>query len=175
MSGRLSGNLSDAGGDPCPPAACSPGYWKQNHHLGSWSITPPYTPNSDFNTAFGVVAFPATATLFLVVNEVPRPNDPSNTCWNSLSPTDKRNLKNSLKQLAFHAVAALQNSLTLGTLGYLHNTTTVIIKFREGFEAFNACNNSGIVDAKNYLEAPYLGTHFCPFGNDVSNSDKNLL
>lgn len=163
MSGRLSGNLSDTGPE-CPPAACSPGYWKQTQHLGSWSPTIKYRPGDSFNDAFNLMfdpAFPASATLFQVVNKEVEPNNPPSSC----TPHQDQ-LKEALKQLAFHAVAALQNSLTLRALDYPHSTASVIQIFQQGFAAYKLCNKGEVEAAKNFLEAPYANAHFCPFGND---------
>jgi len=40
--------------DPDPAAAewCSPGYWRQEHHLDSWIATG-YSPTDSYNTIFG--------------------------------------------------------------------------------------------------------------------------
>lgn len=49
-----------------PPSAqgCTPGYWKQTHHLGNWVGYVPTGPNaSRYNTVFGVNLFPAARTL----------------------------------------------------------------------------------------------------------------
>jgi hypothetical protein len=35
------------------PAGCTPGYWKQPHHLDSWGLTP-YSPDDRFSDVFGV-------------------------------------------------------------------------------------------------------------------------
>lgn len=166
MSGRLSGNLSDTGPE-CPPAACSPGYWMQDQHLSSWSENSNYRPGSFFNIVFGVTAFPSTVTLLQAIRKEVSPANPTGSCH------QKDQLKDALSQLAFHAVAALQNSLTLNTLYYPHTTATVIQKFQQGFSAYNNCNKGGIINAKDYLEAPYLNAHFCPFGNDGTISDQN--
>lgn len=168
MSGRLSGNLSDTG-DPCAPAACSPGYWKQEQHLGSWSKDLPYTTGSSFNVAFGVAAYPIGATLLQVVRGEVLPVYPTGGCG---STTNKDKLREALAQLAFHAVAALQNSLALGALGYA-SKAAVIAEFQAGFAAYNSCNKNGVIIAKNNLEAPYLNIHFCPFGNDGTLTDQN--
>lgn len=168
MSGRLSGNLSDTG-EPCAPAACSPGYWKQDQHLGSWSKIPPYTIGSSFNEAFGVAAYPIGVTLLQAIRSEVMPVYPTGACGSS-STKDK--IRDALSLLAFHAVAALQNSLALGVLGYA-SKASVIAEFQAGFAAYNLCYKQGVVAAKNNLEAPYLNVHFCPFGNDGTLTDQN--
>lgn len=169
MSGRLSGNLSDSG-PVCPPAACSPGYWKQDQHLGSWSNTLPYTSGSYFNEAFVVTAFPATATLLQVIRGEVLPVYPASAACDAI----KDKARDKLALLAFHAVAGLQNSLMLGVLDYPHSTATVKAQFQAGFTAYNNCYRQGVLDAKDFLEAPYLNVHFCPFGNDGTNTDQNI-
>jgi hypothetical protein len=41
---------------------CTPGYWKQQQHFGSWNSTG-LNPSDSYNTTFGVTAWPATFTL----------------------------------------------------------------------------------------------------------------
>jgi hypothetical protein len=45
-----------------PAQACSPGYWKQQHHYDSWVPTG-YNPGDDFDTTFGVDFFRPNITL----------------------------------------------------------------------------------------------------------------
>jgi hypothetical protein len=40
--------------EPRGGAGCTPGYWKQTQHFDSWPA--PYTPGTDFDTAFGLPA-----------------------------------------------------------------------------------------------------------------------
>jgi hypothetical protein len=50
---------------PPPPTGtqgCTPGYWKQSQHFGSWKS--PYSPSSSrFNTVFGVSLFSGSTTM----------------------------------------------------------------------------------------------------------------
>jgi hypothetical protein len=38
--------------DPAPESWCSPGYWRQAHHIGSWAATG-YAPTDSYNDIFG--------------------------------------------------------------------------------------------------------------------------
>lgn len=51
---------------PPPPGGqgCTPGYWRQSQHFGSW--TAPYTPSTTFASAFGSTAFRSKTLLEVV-------------------------------------------------------------------------------------------------------------
>lgn len=46
---------------------CTPGYWKQPHHMDSWNDTD-YLPGDDFDTIFGVDLFEPDVTLLEALN-----------------------------------------------------------------------------------------------------------
>ena len=54
--------------DVPPPGGqgCTPGYWKQSQHFGSW--TSPYTPTTTFASAFGSSAF-GSMTMLQVLSQ----------------------------------------------------------------------------------------------------------
>jgi hypothetical protein len=60
----IKGCLVDSGHFECPPCdqGCTPGYWKQPHHLDSWGPTG-YVPDDYFNTVFVVDFFDPEFTL----------------------------------------------------------------------------------------------------------------
>ena len=56
---------NDFGFAPRPPTqGCTPGYWKQDHHLDSWVPTG-YSPNQSLESVFDLPAFPAIGTTSL--------------------------------------------------------------------------------------------------------------
>ncbi len=100
-SGQLSGNLSDA--VTCQSEGCSPGYWK--NHTNRWHRN--YPTDATFNSVFGVTAFSSSATLDQVIDQQADPTSDAIASFGNCS-----NAGNLLKQLGFHAVAALQNAAT---------------------------------------------------------------
>ncbi|MDB4285537.1 VCBS repeat-containing protein [bacterium] len=78
---------------------CTPGYWKQTHHFGSWED---YSPGDLFDTVFGVTLFPGMTLL-----EVLKQGGGQE------------------KALGRHAVAALLNSVNSG-VGYDFSAAEVI-------------------------------------------------
>lgn len=100
ISGMISGNLSAPSGAAC--TGCSPGYWKQKHHLASWGptgftpISKPGNPAETFNEVFGVTQYVkrngAPYTLLEVLQKLNGNGDPIST------------------NLGFHAVSALLNA-----------------------------------------------------------------
>lgn len=101
LSGQLSGNLSDQGGD-CAGEGCTPGYWK--NHPQSWHKD--IGEHLMFDNVFGTNVFPGL-TLGDVIQ----------LCGLDAISQSKINLPcskclNLTIRLGFHAVAALQNAAT---------------------------------------------------------------
>ena len=93
LSGMMSGNLSAPKGEIC--TGCTPGYWKQDHHLDAWKSTG-FKTTDPFNKVFGVTHYVNSKgtpyTLLEVLRKLNGNGDPIST------------------NLGFHAVAALLNA-----------------------------------------------------------------
>jgi hypothetical protein len=114
ISGMMSGNLSQ------PTASCmgcSPGYWKQKQHLGSWTATG-FRTSDTFNAVFGVTRYVRNDgtpyTLLEVVQTLNGNRDP-------ISPN-----------LGFHAVAALLNAAHPG-INFGYTAGELIALFQNNF------------------------------------------
>lgn len=96
-----------------PPAGqgCTPGYWKQSQHFGSW--TAPYTPTTAFSAVFSN-AFPGM-TLLQVLGQG----------------------GGGMKALGRHAVAALLNTAS-ANVAYDLTTAQVISSFNSAYASGNA-------------------------------------
>lgn len=155
-----SGNLSNAGTPR--PCGCSPGYWKSSNQNGSalWdnvSIFSPYLKTAKFNTVFGCAFYASgNVTLQQAVDQI-------NAGLGSWCPGDK---VNSMRNVAFHAVAALLNAqfygdrfpfsdmqtasgvITVFRNAFTSGTTALSTQFSERFKAFYSsypnlwCNGS---------------------------------
>jgi hypothetical protein len=116
-SGRMSGNLSAQTEEPCGGEGYSPGYWKT--HYADWH--PNWPPEASFYSAFGVDAFPGS-TLGEVI-------------WGKtgLRAPDHgtKQYVNSLTQLGFQSVAALQNAAN--PVSYVLTVAEVIESFRKAY------------------------------------------
>lgn len=92
ISGMMSGNLSQP---QVSCTGCSPGYWKQPQHLGSWAATG-FSTSDTFNAVFGGTQYVrrdgSPYTLLEVLQTLNGNGDPIST------------------NLGFHAVAALLNA-----------------------------------------------------------------
>jgi len=144
-SGVLSGNLSEPTAPPCGGEGCSPGYWK--NHTSQWHYN--YPPSMPFSAAFGVDAFPG-ATLHQVMSEVH--NKQPNTQINS--PCDQ--CEEAVRQLGFHAVAALQNAAT--GVSFDLSVSEVINSFNM---AYGSADKNQMEITKSSLDT--LNNQGCPF------------
>ena len=123
---------------PPPPQGgqgCTPGYWKQSQHFGSW--TSPYVPTgagaTDFDAAFGVNAFNPNITLLAALG---------------------RN-GGGVNALARHAAAALLNSVS-SDVNYDLSSAEVIAIVQ------GAMATGNYESAKNRLAA--FNEQGCPLG-----------
>lgn len=151
LSGMMSGNLSEPGGNSnCYGEGCSPGYWK--NHQTKWHSA--YQPTRYFNTIFGVNAFQASysynpASLAQVIHNEAVP---------ILSPNchrPSRSIRNAQKRLGRHAVAALQNAAT--RVRFDLTVAEVIDAFVAAFSTGNAYSmnaQADIFDALNNQGCP---------------------
>ena len=99
---------------------CTPGYWKQPHHLDSWGPTG-YAPGDDFDTVFGVDMFTPNKTLMDVL-------------WLKGNQDSGK--------LAGHAVAGLLNASSPGVA--YNSVSWVIAKLQAGDKgALEAANELG--------------------------------
>ena len=123
----------DAPPPPPPPRGqgCTPGYWKQSQHFGSW--TAPYTPGTQFSAVFEN-AFPGMSLLQVLGQG-----------------------GGGLKALGRHTVAALLNAASSG-VNYGMTTQNVIDAFNGVFpggdysglkNTFQAANESGCPLGRN--------------------------
>ncbi len=130
-----SGNLSREG--TARPCGCSPGYWKSSNPNGTavWNdtnlIPAIYGPGQSFNSVFGVTFFKPSdnVTLRNAVDMLFSPyTQPGGWC-----PSGQAN---SMRTVAFHAVAALLNAQFYGSrypvLG-MQTPTAVISAFQSAF------------------------------------------
>ena len=154
MSGQMSGNLSNPA-DDCGGQGCTPGFWCNSE--GSWH--PDFPTDALFNDVFMTNAFPG-CTLFEVVCQVddslpdcemnvPGGCSPQNTC------------ENLLRQLGFHAVAALQNSTS--SVSYDLTINEVISGF---VNAYNEGSKAAFESSKNAFAS--FNEQGCPLANDNS-------
>lgn len=171
LSGQLSGNLSNHDDEICGGEGCSPGYWgHRGYQIGSWHLQ--FPPEMMFSDAFGRDCFP-NKTLLDVVRKLVEDNemvvnpscsdplmlsDPSMSSHDGSKKADKdeeHSCHNMLRQLGFHAVAALQNAAT--QVKYDITVDTVI-------SSFQAAYDSGSIDAmertKDTLDQ--LNNQYCP-------------
>ena len=125
-----SGNLSNAGTPR--PCGCSPGYWKSSNQNGSalWdnvSIFSPYLKSAKFNTVFGC-AFYASGNVTLQ-----QAVDQTSAAIGSWCASTKAN---SMRNVAFHAVAALLNAQFYGErfpFSDMQTASGVITVFKNAF------------------------------------------
>jgi len=104
VSGQMSGNTSDA--VVCAGEGCTPGFWKQDHHYHYWHKD--YKPDVLFGDVFGTQVF-RDKTLAEVIN---KDVDPGVDIETFFCTDGRKNLRNMMIILGFHAVAALQNAAT---------------------------------------------------------------
>lgn len=150
-SGQLSGNLSDElAFGPCGGEGCSPGFWK-NNGIG-WHYD--YPTGANFNAVFRVTAFEAGATLEDVILGSAEPLVPAGCGFGNEQPW-----KNALRQLGFHAVAALQNAAT--SVSYDLTVAEVILSVRNSTtDAVSNCDKGYLETTKTSLET--LNNQICP-------------
>ena len=96
---------------PSGGQGCTPGYWKQSQHFGSW--TAPYTPTTAFSAVFSN-AFPGM-TLLQVLGQG----------------------GGGMKALGRHSVAALLNAAS-GDVAYDQSVAQVISSFNSAYASGNA-------------------------------------
>lgn len=155
-----SGNLSNAGTPR--PCGCSPGYWKSSNQNGSalWdnvSIFSPYLKTAKFNTVFGCSFYVSgNVTLQQAV-------DQTTSALGSWCPSNK---VSAMRNVAFHAVAALLNAQFYGDrfpfadmqtasgvisvfkTAFINGTGSLTTEFSDRFKAFYSsypnlwCNGS---------------------------------
>jgi hypothetical protein len=123
---------------PTPPVGngCTPGYWKQTQHFGSW--TAPYDPTDSFTSAGFENAFPGK-TLLQVLQ----------------LPGSDGDSRNALNALGRHTVAALLNAAS-GGVDYAFTTAQVISAFNAVFPGTNAAyqTQKNLFAAQNELGCP---------------------
>jgi len=102
--------------DPVGGEGCTPGYWRQDQHLGNW--TSPYDPSDDFDATFGVDFFNPNITLGDAV---------------ALGG-------GGVNALARHAVAALLNAAS-ADVDYEYTTAEVIAIVQNGALSLEARKN----------------------------------
>ena len=113
---------------------CTPGYWKQPHHLAAWEHTG-IVPNYDFDDLFGVDFF-----------------DPNITVMQALWLQGD---KTGINKLAAHAVAAMLNGYTTDFLGAINGNDV-----RAMVAAVNKGSKPAVIALKNtFADANELG---CP-------------
>ena len=125
-----SGNISREGTPR--PCGCSPGYWKSSNPNGSalWdnvSIFSPYLKTAKFNTVFGC-AFYASGNVTLQ-----QAVDQTSAALGSWCPSNK---VSSMRNVAFHAVAALLNAQFYGDrfpFSDMQTANGVITVFKNAF------------------------------------------
>jgi hypothetical protein len=152
LSGQMSGNLSAQDGKPCVGEGCTPGFWK--NHLSLWH--PQFPPGMAFSAAFGVDAFPGR-TLYDVILSPDRAKhygEVPSGCFIESEKEEKKFL-GMLAILAYHAIAALQNSA--GAVRYDLTVSEVQQSFAH---AYRACSVERMEAAKNSLER--LNEQYCP-------------
>ncbi len=118
-------------------AGCTPGYWKQSQHFGSW--TTPYDPTDPFFSNGFENAFPNKNLLFVLGNG-----------------------GGGLNALGRHTVAALLNAAnpTVSGIGFPYTTAQVISMFNAAFPGTTTAYNT----LKNQFEA--ANERGCPLGRD---------
>jgi len=165
LSGQLSGNLSNHDDEICGGEGCTPGYWgNRGYHVGSWH--PQFPPEMLFFDAFGRDCFPYKTLLDVVKKQVedqemvinPSCNDPFTGSGSGKPGHDKDNehtCHNMLRQLGFHAVAALQNAAT--QVKYDISVDVVV-------QSFQASYDSGSYDAMERTKDTFdqLNNQYCP-------------
>lgn len=169
LSGQLSGNLSNQDDEPCSGEGCTPGYWhNRGSSIGAWSKL--FPEDMPFVEAFQRDAFPGK-TLYEVVNPEDRlgaddmnlPQNCSISYFEGGKKSDsdddhkhKRPCVNALRQLGFHAVAALQNAAT--AVKYDLNVETVIASFQASYDTGT---QGSMEDTKSAFAK--LNEQHCPF------------
>lgn len=124
---------------PPPPGGgqgCTPGYWKQPHHFGSWTG---YAPTDDYATTFGV-----NASFTLTLVEAAGQGGGGE------------------KALGRHAVAALLNSASAG-VDYEYTTAEVIALVQGAYVSGNFESAKDLLEGENEQGCP-LGNS--PLDND---------
>jgi hypothetical protein len=161
ISGMASGNLSTP---QVTCAGCTPGYWMQCQHIGSWGATG-YSPDDSFNTVFGVSQYinpqtnqPYTLLQALGLNgngnctpDAEQPNCSTHPSGNAIGHTGCDPIS---PNLGFHAVAALLNAAHPDVnYGYTPGELTALFR-----------NNLGrAAELKDSLAM--LNERSCPLGN----------
>ena len=120
---------------PPPPGdeGCTPGYWKQSQHFGSWTT---YTPTTSFETVVGRNAYSGTPTFLTVLNFS----------------------GGGLQALGRHTAAALLNAASSG-VAYPYSEAQIIAAFQAAFDSGDATIIEGV---KNELDAANNGADGCP-------------
>ena len=133
-----SGNLSREGTPR--PCGCSPGYWGNRNGYTTWTdpnlpLNGDYPPTAKFNDVFGVNFFKPVdgVTLKNAIDKAKTPWKISDGGW---CPSSQPNKVDSMKTVAFHAIAALLNAHLYGTrypaIG-LQSAQAVISAFQSAF------------------------------------------
>lgn len=155
-SGQLSGNLSDQDEQPCGGEGCSPGYWKT--HPDRWS--PAFPPEAYFNDVFGTT-FNPSRTLIDVINDecsMVMIEDVIASCAGGGTNTLK-NYQKAVLQLAFHAIAGLQNAAT--AVSYDLTVDEVIMNFQDAYNG-GSCDKDQVTGVKDVLDVlNNQGSPFC--------------
>lgn len=112
---------------------CTPGYWKQEHHLDSWKV---YQPTDDFDATFGVNFFNPNISLLTALQ------------LNG----------GGLNRLASQGVAALLNAATGSGVNYQF-TTAQVIAIVQGSGAYAGLT---VEQRKDLLDAANNGIGGCP-------------
>lgn len=115
---------------PPPPSGgegCTPGYWKQPHHLDSWVG---YTPDQNYEAVFGIDASFSASTLLEVLEQG----------------------GGGEKALGRHAVAALLNSAS--SVDYLYSTADVIAAVQQAYASGDFNGVKDLLAGENEMGCP---------------------
>ena len=105
---------------------CTPGYWKQDHHAGSWVG---HAPDNLYSAVFGVAGGPNTLLQVLQTGG------------------------GGEQALGRHAVAALLNA-SHPDVGYLYSVEEVIAKVRGAYESGDFETAKDLLEEQNELDCP---------------------
>ena len=128
---------------PPPPGGgqgCTPGYWRQPHHLGSWVG---YAPTDDYATTFGVNSSFTTTLIGAVAQG-----------------------GGGEKALGRHAVAALLNSAS-GGVSYAYTTAEVIALVQGAYTSGNFETAKDLLEGENERGCPLGNAGTEPSGDDA--------
>jgi hypothetical protein len=121
---------------------CTPGYWKQEQHFGSWTTYTPYSPSDTFSDVFG-------HTIEIKWSEKGKPEDITGpTLLEALQANG-----GGINALARHAVAALLNAESPG-VDYAFTTIEVIDLFQTAYPSGDIESTKEIFEEANEAVCP---------------------